>query len=108
MVKKKKKKEQKRRLASSLAADSDCNGRGICSQSCTPRMQVTVLSRSEAKKEQALAMGADHYLVSSDAAAMAAAEGSLQGIIGDRYVACLCCLWLPFCSPSSPPLMLYD
>ena len=45
-------------------------------------MQVTVLSRSNAKKEEALAMGADSFLVSTDEEAMKAASRTLDGIIG--------------------------
>lgn len=37
--------------------------------------EVTVISRSDAKKADAKALGADHYLVSGDEAAMTAAAG---------------------------------
>lgn len=43
--------------------------------------EVTVISRSDAKKADALALGADRVLASGDAAAMAAAESSFDLII---------------------------
>lgn len=44
-------------------------------------MHVTVISRSRAKFAEAKALGAHAYLVSSDPDSMAAAAGSLAGII---------------------------
>ncbi|CAN5349347.1 NAD(P)-dependent alcohol dehydrogenase [soil metagenome] len=43
--------------------------------------EVTVLSRSEAKKDDALRLGADHYIATEDAAAFKAARNSFDLII---------------------------
>jgi cinnamyl-alcohol dehydrogenase len=43
--------------------------------------QVTVLSRSPNKKQEALALGADHFVISTDEAAMKAAADSMDGIV---------------------------
>ena len=46
------------------------------------RRQVTVISTSPGKKDEAMSrLGAHHFLVSKDAEAMQAAAGSLDGII---------------------------
>lgn len=42
---------------------------------------VTVISRSKSKEAEAKALGADHYLVSSDEEAMKAAARSLDGVV---------------------------
>ncbi len=52
-------------------------------------MQVTVISTSEGKREEALSrLGADHFLVSKDADQMAAAAGTLDGIVDTVSGAC--------------------
>ena len=43
--------------------------------------EVTVISTSPGKEAEARALGASHFLLSSDAAAMAAAAGTLDGIV---------------------------
>jgi D-arabinose 1-dehydrogenase-like Zn-dependent alcohol dehydrogenase len=48
--------------------------------------EVTVFSTSDAKKQEALSFGAKHFIVSKDEKAMAAAAGTLDGILDTAAV----------------------